>query len=348
MGAVQAREAARKVADLIEQLWRGGSRSELSADRMDDRYLWVEDTAYISTEDEGEAGSWICLATGGTPVDDGLRQELLRLETLRPIIRDLYRRLRYSDEVSYIDKRSLWATQINVPLADMNFLGGGPVAGIDIPVACRSGVTHFDYYGLVDADQNPSRAPGWMPGPFIDVIGQFIMSVHAPADRRTDDASMAGFGAAHYNLEWMNANTVERSSNQVLILSENGTFVGASPAAAEVLGLATAIPKSWASSEEAQNFIRVTRNLEQEKAADVMSLARGIRAGGRFDHSLSGSRFTVTTCEAPELNFYVAALSRTRTLITRRNTHDGKEDRDTIRKQIRHEGQRVERKGKQI
>lgn len=301
--AVRAREAAGELAHRLESLYRNESSYDLSIADMDDRYV-RRDASYMWTTEAGKEGSTVVGATGLVPVDDRIKRELRLWEYLLPSLREEYTKNRYTDEVIYCDKRSMVVGQTTT-----NFGGAFP-SGFDAWGVCRSGVTYYDYYGWVDPDLNPERLPRWAPNAFVDLLGVFIQSVHAPVFKHDSDAETSGFMGLHYNLEWVNAATVYKSGNRVLTLSSRSTLIGASPGAMEVLGLGPFERQepSFLAPEAVKNHVDVDRNLERDKPPELADLARKIRTEAEFDHSLGGRNFKVAVEKVPELDFFVAAL----------------------------------------
>ncbi len=301
--AVRARETSSEIVKRMEALYRNESTYDLSIDGMDARYV-RDGASYMCTPNEGEAGSGVIGATGAVPVDDRIKRELRLYEHIRPYMREQYAANRYSDEVLYIDKKSMVVGQTTT-----NFGGLFP-SGFDAVEVCRTGVTYYDYYGWVDRGQNPDRLPRWAPSAFIELLGEFIQSVHAPVFKRESDDEMCGFVGLHYNLEWVNAATVYKSSNRIIILSSQSTLIGASPGALDVLRLEPFVRQkpSYLDSEQVRKYVDVDRNLEREKQKDVADLAKRIRTEPGFEHALDGRRYRITRAEAPELGYFVAAI----------------------------------------
>jgi len=301
--AVQARETAADLAKRLEELFRNESSYDISVDDMDDRYVWQK-ASYMWTTEPGEEGSTVVGATGVVPVDDHIKRELKLYEQMLPSMREQYARNRYTDEVIYCDKRSMVVGQTTT-----NFGGLFPSC-FDSAEVCRRGVTYYDYYGWVDPDLNPERVPRWAPNAFVDLLGVFIQSVHAPVFRHKSDTESSGFMGLHYNLEWVNAGTVYKSNNRILILSSQSTLIGASPGAMDVLGLPPFERQepSFLAPEKVKEHVDVERNLERGKSPGLAELAAKIRAEPGFEHSLEGRTFKVTVETAPELEFFVAAL----------------------------------------
>ena len=302
--AVQARETAAELARRLEALFRNESSYELSIADMDDRYVWRE-ASYLWTTEAGEEGSTVVGATGLVPVDDRIKRELRLWEYLLPSMREEYTKNRYTDEVIYCDKRSMVVGQTTT-----NFGGAFP-PGFDAWGVCRSGVTYYDYYGWVDPDLNPERIPRWAPNAFVDLLGVFIQSVHAPVFKHESDAETSGFMGLHYNLEWVNAATVYKSKNRILTLSSRSTLIGASPEAMDVLGLEPFERQdpSFLAPEAVKKHVDVERNLEVGKSPELAELARKMRGESEFEHALEGRNFKVTVEAVPELQFFVAALA---------------------------------------
>jgi|GEM_PF-1119847 hypothetical protein len=302
--AVRARITSQEIVSRMEELFRNESSCDSGAAEMPAYYQWKDGISCLWAPDEGEAGNGVVGATGAVPIDDAVKRELLLYERLRPFFRDAYARNPYSDEVLYIDKKSMVVGQ-----TAKNFGNAFP-PGFDAARVCASGITYYDYYGWVDAAQNPQRVPRWAPGPFIELLGCFIQAVHAPVYKRSDDPEMCGFAGVHYNLQWMNAATVDRSDKRVIIVSGGGTLVGASADALQAVRMDPFVEQkpSWQASREVRDYIDVGRNLEQGKPEDLAGLSRNIRARDRFEHTLYGRKFTVARRAVPELDFYVAAL----------------------------------------
>lgn len=301
--AVQARETCREIVRRVESMFRNESGFDLATDAMDDRYVW-RGASYMWTPDDGDAGNGIVGATGAVPVDDRIKREMRLYEHLLPFMREQYARNRYSDEVLYIDKKSMVVGQTT-----KNFGGLFP-PGFDAVEVCRSGVTYYDYYGWVDRARNPERIPRWAPSAFIELLGEFIQSIHAPVYKRESDAEMCGFVGLHYNLEWVNAATVYKSANRVFTLSAQSTLIGASPGALAVLGMEPFSPQppSHLASEKVRRYVDVERNLEREKPADVADLAKRIRTETEFRHSLGGRPYGIARADVPELGYHVVAI----------------------------------------
>jgi hypothetical protein len=301
--AVQARESSSEIVKRVEALFRNASSFDLTLDGMDERYVW-RDVSYMWTPDNGEAGCGVVGATGAVPVDDRLRKELRLYEHILPLMCEQYALNRYSDEVLYIDKKSMVVGQTT-----KNFGGLFP-PGFDAVEVCRTGVTYYDYYGWVDHDRNPDRLPRWAPSAFIELLGEFIQSVHAPVYKCEADNEMCGFVGLHYNLEWVNAATVYKSSNRVFILSGQSTLIGASPGALDFLGMepyARQLPSHLASGK-VRKYVDIERNLERDKPMELADLARRVRIGAEFKHTLGGRQFKITRAEVPELGFHVVAV----------------------------------------
>jgi hypothetical protein len=301
--AVQARESADDLAKLLETLFRNESSYDISIEDMDGRYVWRE-ASYMWTTETGKEGSTVVGATGVVPVDDNIKRELRLYEHMLPRMREEYVRNRYTDEVIYCDKKSMVVGQTTT-----NFGGAFP-SGFDAWEVCRSGVTYYDYYGWVDPDLNPERLPRWAPSAFVDLLGVFIQSIHAPVFRHETDKETSGFMGLHYNLEWVNAATVYKSKNRVLILSSQSTLIGASPDAMDALGLEPFEKQdpSFLAPDKVKNHVDVERNLERDKPPELAAMARKIRTEPEFEHSLKGRDFKVTVEAVPELGFFVAAL----------------------------------------
>jgi hypothetical protein len=301
--SVQALETADILAKRLEELFRNESSYDTSIADMDDRYVWRE-ASYMWTTEPGEQGSTVIGATGLVPVNDGIKRELRLWEHMLPSLREEYSRNRYTDEVIYCDKRSMVVGQTTT-----NFAGLFP-SGFDSAEVCRGGVTYYDYYGWVDPDLNPERVPRWAPSAFVDLLGVFIQSVHAPVFKREADAKSSGFMGLHYNLEWLNAATVYKSKGRVLILSSQSTLIGASPGAMDVLGLPPFERQepSFLAPEKGKDHVDVERNLERGKSPELAEMAAKIRTEAEFEHSLEGRSFKVTVEAAPELGFFIAAL----------------------------------------
>ncbi len=302
--SVDAREISQEIVTRMESLFRNASSYNTDIDTMDQRYQWTENTSYMWTPDEKEAGYGVVAATGAVPVDDAVKRELRLYEYMRPFLREAYARNPYVDEVWYIDKKTMAVGQTYLSLS------GALPPGFDAVKVCSSGITYYDYYGWVDAAQNPRRIPRWAPSPFIELLGCFIQAVHAPVYRREDDPEMSGFAGVHYNLEWVNAATAGKSKNRIIIVSGGATLVGASSDALQAIRMEPFIKQkpSWQASQEVRDYVDVERNLEREKPEDLADLSRKIRTGESFAHTLYGRKFSVVTRSVPELDFYVAAL----------------------------------------
>lgn len=302
--SVQARETAGDLAKRLEELFRNESSYDTSIADMDDRYVWQE-ASYMWTTEPGEQGSTVIGTTGLVPVDDGIKRELRLWEHMLPSLREEYTLNRYTDEVIYCDKRSMVVGQTTT-----NFAGLFP-SGFDSAEVCRIGVTYYDYYGWVDPDLNPERVPRWAPSAFVDLLGVFIQSVHAPVFKRKSDAETSGFMGLHYNLEWLNAATVYKSENRILTLSSQSTLIGASPGAMDVLGLPPFERQepSFLEPEKVREHVDVERNLERGKSPELAELATRIRTDSEFEHALGGRNFKVTVEAAPELGFFVVVLA---------------------------------------
>jgi hypothetical protein len=300
--AVQARETSVEIAKRMENLFRNQSHYDLPINDMS-QYVWRE-TSYMWTPDEGEAGCAVIGASGAVPVDDSIKKELKLYEKIHPFMREQYAKNRYSDEVLYIDKKSLVVGQTTT-----NFGGVFP-PGFDALQACQSGVTYYDYYEWVDRDKNPKCLPRWAPSPFIELVGEFVQSVHAPVYKNEKDTEMCGFVGLHYNLEWLNAETVYKSNNRVLILSALSTLIGASSSALELLGMKPYERQqpSFLAPEEVRKYIDIERNLEQEKEFEIATLAKRIKSEPTFEWTLNGQNFKVSRETAPELDFFVVAI----------------------------------------
>jgi hypothetical protein len=190
--------------------------------------------------------------------------------------------------------------------------------GVDIAAIHDLGIIYYDWFAIVDKENNPDRRAFWSPMAFIAVEHDWIMNLSAPIfrDRYTKNEKMIGVVAVHFNLDWMVAKTIEKSAVKMMVVKDDSTLVGLNGAAKKEIELETFEKKKFSSmngldprtTREKKKFVGETLNLEYGKSEDVASLAQRLKSEFQFHHTLFGKPYTVIRERAPELGLNLVAL----------------------------------------
>jgi hypothetical protein len=302
-----------------EELNRSASRLDLSLEAMSEQYTTLRGESGFELLKRAEilgTGAFVNLVSScqRVPLTEDVRRQLRTHELLKPAMMRMY------DEVESIDGVFLFDTESNI----LTFRTGHrlendfDVPGVDLTTIHDLGIIYYDWFTIVDKENNPGRRAFWSPMAFIAVEHDWIMNLSAPIyrDRYTKNEKMIGVVAVHFNLDWMLAKTIEKSAVKMMIVKDDSTLIGLNGAAKKALGLETFEKEKFVSmngldpqtTREKKKFVRETLNLEYGKSEDVASLAERLKSEFQFHHTLFGKPYTVIRERAPELGLNLVAL----------------------------------------
>ena len=317
----KARKIERYITDLaikIEDLNKNSSKEDISIEKMDAEYSLNKDDfgneLFIKTDNVGN-GQMICLASGcqRVPLSPEMKRQLRLYESLTPIY------LQIIDELEYVDEIWLFETKFNVALARCeNDVGNYIMPGLDGKLLYDFGLTFYDWFEFIDKQNNPNRKALWSPMAFIEMYHQLIMHMKAPVyeNRYSDKEEMIGITTAHLNLDWLMADTIEKSAVKMMIVKDDSTLIGMNSQAKNDIQLEVHDASKYSSlnpidpelMQKKKQFVFETLNLEHEKSDEVCSFASRVKSEFQFEHSLFGKSYTIVREKAPEMGFNFVAL----------------------------------------
>ena len=303
----------------IEELNRGATGPDLSLEAMDAGYTRLRGDSGFELLKKAEilgTGAFLGLASECPRValtPDVMRQ-LKTYEGIKPAMMRMY------DEVENIDGVFLFDTERNILMfrSEYRLEDRFDAPGVDLATVHDLGIIFYDWFKIVDKEDNPDRRARWSPMAFVAVEHDWIMNLSAPIyrDRYGEDEKMIGVVAVHFNLDWMVDNTIEKSAVKMMIVKDDSTLIGLNSAAKQGVELETFDKKRFVSmngldprtTQEKKKFVYETLSLEHEKSEDVVSFALKLKSEFRFRHTLFGKPYTVVRERAPELGLNFIAL----------------------------------------
>jgi hypothetical protein len=188
-----------------------------------------------------------------------------------------------ADTVTIVDVESAVA---NVPY--LFYMDWAP-PGFDANRAYEMGFYRFDWFGLVNEENNPERKPLWSPI-VISLFGNLSPAILAPVYR---EGRLHAFFEFHWDLVGLMGDTIDRSESRLLVISDDESILlGINPPAREATGI--------------EGFVRgKTHELEslmlgRHPLAEVRALAERVKAGEtEFVAGLNGRDYQVCTHYVP-------------------------------------------------
>jgi len=316
-----ARKIERYCTDLaieIEELNKNLTKDKVSIEKMDADYSLSKDDfgneLFIKTDSVGN-GQMTCLASGcqRVPLTAETKRQLKLYESLKPTFLHMY------DELEYVDEIWLFETKSNVALGRIeNDFANHIIPGLDGTLLYDYGLTFYDWFKFVDKQNNPNRKALWSPMAFIEMYHQLIMHLKAPVyeNRYSDKEEMIGITTAHLNLDWLMADTIEKSAVKMMIVKDDSTLIGMNSPAKKDIQLETHDPNNYSNAnpldpelmQKKKRFVYETLNLEHEKADEISSFAKKVKSEFQFSHYLFGKSYTIVREKAPEMGFNFVAL----------------------------------------
>jgi hypothetical protein len=302
----------------FEELNKNSTQYDLSLDQMNKEYMTKEDDfgnkLYIKT-DSYNKGQIINIASGcdRVPLTPDIKRQLKLYEYAKPTITHMY------DSLENVDELWLFDTKSNVAIGRIEYEFADLILpGLDATLLYDFGITFYDWFKFTDKNQNPNRKALWSPMAFIEMFNQWIMNLSVPVynNRYSDNEEMIAIIAVHINLDWVIANTIEKSAQRIMIVKDDSTLIGMnSPAKKDIL-LETFNINNYSystvfDSDAIQNkkrFVYENLNLEHDKSEEIVSFSKRIKSEFQFCHSLFGKTYTVVREKAPELGLNFIAL----------------------------------------
>lgn len=326
--AAVADESARGSAEGLTALALA-AEAVLAADDGDDAPFRGLSGAYVSrTDDAGndmalkieefDSGAFISIAGGcpRLPLGDAARKRLCAYEALEPGISDAYARSQNVDGVFLFDLEH----NIFTFHTAWDFAGDfAKMQSADLRAMSGAGLTFYDWFDACDLPANPDRRAVWSDIAFIAIENDWIMHIKVPffRDRYGPSEEMVGIVSAHYNLEWLMANTVEMSAIPMLAVKDDATLIGMNDAARALLPLRTFRKSDFAEYDPfdpnttqaiKKPFVFETLNLDHGKGDEVVRLSTRLKSEFVFRTSISGRDLLVMRARSPELGINFVAL----------------------------------------
>lgn len=225
------------------------------------------------------------LSTGHIPLNEKVTQKLIAYEKLLPVFLKEYERVPNADTVTVVDVESGLA---NVPY--LFYMDWAP-AGFDVNRAYEVGFYRFDWFGMINKENNPERKPLWSPIT-ISLFGNLSPAILAPVYK---DNKLHAFFEFHWDLVGLMGDTIDLSGSRLLVISDDESILlGINSSARESTGI--------------QGFVRgQTHQLESlmlglNPLAEVQELAERVKAGEtEFVLRLNGRDHLVCTYYVPEI-----------------------------------------------
>lgn len=268
---------------------------DLSA--MNQRYLKKDEMYYLG-DIGSEEGYKQILTTGAVPVNDQIKIKLNIIENLYPKISAIYRKYKYVDEVWYLDKQSVAGgnTEKNV-LSSIK-------PGFDIGGEYERGEKPYSRFGIIGPEQNPARDCLWSPDAFIELFDEFVISAQAPVYIKNE---MVGKISIHYNLIYLRNDTIDKTQQNLILLSNHYTLIGLSPSARAITHFPQYEKKNWDSKKAKIAYVTNELNLVKlnKDFTDKLEL---IKPGIPGECYFSGKRYHIFKEEIPEIGFQLFLL----------------------------------------
>ena len=291
---------------------------DLSTDHMDEAYDTQKDeagnTLFIKSDDMNP-GEMVYMAMGveRTPFNDEKKKQLKCYEYAGATALGLYDQLEYVDELWLFDHLS------NIGFGRIEYKWSHfLVPGLDITLFYPLGLAYYDWFEMVDLPQNPLRQTRCSTSPFVELFNQWIMNIKTPVynNRYGPDEKLTGILAVHLNLTWLMRDTVDTSNLRIMVINDDSTLVHMNPAAKKDIALETYDPDKFSYDTVfdpevgayKRRLVSEILNLEHEKPADLVGLARKAKAEYNFTHTLDGRTYRCVKEKTSELGFHYLAL----------------------------------------
>jgi hypothetical protein len=244
------------------------------------------DTGQVAHHSKPDAfGNAAIVSSGHVPLDEQVTKKLITYETLLPRFLEAYEQVPNADTVTIVDVESAVA---NVPY--LFYMDWVP-PGFDANRAYEVGFYRFDWFGLINEENNPDRKPVWSPI-VISLFGNLSPAILAPVYRV---GRLHAFFEFHWDLVGLMGDTIDRSESSLLVISDDESILlGINPPAREATGI--------------EGFVRgQTHELESlmlglHPLAEVQELAARVKAGEtEFVVRLNGRDHQVRTHYVPEI-----------------------------------------------
>jgi len=302
----------------IEELNKNSAQYNLSIDNIDQEYSIQKDDfgneLYVRADDHHK-GQVIRLASGCQRVP--LSPDMLR--QLKLYERSIPTMIRMYDDLENVDELWLFETKSNVALSCIEYKFAEHILpGLDETMLYDFGITFYDWFKFSDKDQNPNRKALWSPMAFIEMFNQWIMHLQAPVynNRYSEQEEMIGIIGAHINLDWVMANTIEKSAIRMMIIKDDSTLIGMNSPAKKDIRLETFNINNYSYStvfdgsviENKKRFVYETLNLEHDKTEEIVLFSKKVKTEFQFHHTLYNKNYMVIRERAPELGLNFIAL----------------------------------------
>lgn len=293
--ARSVRFAATELAEVFMD--KLSSPIKYAIDDMDQRYTRIKEM-YFLNDTSSEEGFKQIASTGALKLNNEIKQKLLLIEELYPKISETYRRFKYVDEVWYLDKQSVVGgnTHINViPRVQ---------PGFDIGGEYERGERPYSRFGIIGSEQNPERKSLWSPDALIELFDEFVISAQTPVYVKNE---LMGKISIHYNLIFLRQDTIAKSNNNLMIITNNNTLVGLSPGAKEITNFIEYDKREWNSKKAKMEFVASELNLvkQNESFTEKLKLLKNEES---FEFEFSGKKFQVFKKDIPEIGFMIISL----------------------------------------
>jgi hypothetical protein len=269
----------------------------IDINNMDQRYI-KNDVMYILNDFQSEEGYKQIAATGAVPVDNKIKAKLVLLEQMYPIISNTYKKLKYVDEVWYLDKQSVVGGNTRLDIHDR------VPPGFDIGGEYELGERPYSRFGIIGPEQNPQRKFKWSPNALIEIFDEFVISAQAPVYVRDE---FIGKISIHYNLIFLRNDTIKKSDKNLILLTNQFTIVGMSPSAKVITKYLEYDKKKWDSKKAKMEYVDNELNLVNHNKQFVDKLLN-LTPGDYFEYEFSGRTYKIIKENIPEVGFQIVAL----------------------------------------
>jgi hypothetical protein len=264
---------------------------------FDQRYIQKKQMVYLD-DFQSEQGFKQIAATGAIPIDDNIREKLVLLEEFYPILSEVYQKYKHVDEVWYLDKQSVAGgnTGKNVlPRVE---------PGFDIGGEYEKGERPYSRFGIIGPEENPGKNSLWSPNVLIEIFDELVISAQAPVYGNNE---LIGKISIHYNLISLREDTVGKSNNNLLLISNHFTVIGLSQGAKEITHLTEYQKKAWDSKKAKMVYVDNDLNIEKHHQT-FTNILRGLKPGETADCEFFGKKYQVLEAAIPEVGFQIVAL----------------------------------------
>jgi hypothetical protein len=269
----------------------------INIDDVDQRYT-INNGMYSLTDIWSKEGFKQIAATGAVPVDDAIKTKLVIIEQFYPKISEVFKKFKYVDEVWYLDKQSIAGGNTYKEVLSR------VEPGFDIGGEYERGERPYSRFGIVGPEQNPEKKFLWSSNALIEIFDEFVISAQNPVYVKDQ---LIGKISIHYNLKFLCRDTITRSNNNLMLITDHFTMVGMSPGAKKITHFIEYDVKRWDSKKAKMEYVDNELNLEKQNK-DFTDKLRTLKPDNPCECEFFGKKYTIFKEDISEIGFQVLTI----------------------------------------